>query len=244
MSADELRSQLQVPSWCSSEIVLKINGKNDASVWGEAAVDGRVVAQLAWSPEGKLLHEKAFGPDGRPNGLEIQYDGAGRVIWCARWVAGEMHGMAMQFDDEGLPVIATPFVHGDGVDVWIACGEVSEVRATHNGIPHGLVRWGNPTKPDEEGYFANGKRHGIFRCWEGDVMESGYPAFYVNDNQVSEDRYRAACDVDCSLPPYNESEDTNERSMPASVRDALDRASLLRNGFSLASYLEKERRIG
>ena len=202
---------------------------------------GRVVAQLAWSPEGKLLLEKPFAADGRPAGLEVEYDDAGRVIWLAHWVAGEMHGPAMQFDTDGLPVIVTEFVHGRGIDIWMSCGRVSEVRTTYNNIPDGLVRWGDPTRPDQEESFAAGKRHGIFRSWDRGRLQAGYPMFYVDDLEVTREAYLSACAADCPLPPYNESDDSNERSMPPAVRDGVQRAKQLRSGFSLASYLQHAR---
>lgn len=241
MSAHEAQPSLQMPPWCHGETTLKLNGRNSDSLWGEAIMHGRVVAQLVWSPEGKLLHEKPFAVDGRPNGLEVEYDDAGRVLWLAHWVAGEMHGTAMQFDTNGLPVVVMEFVHGRGIDVWMSCGDVSEVRTTYNGIPDGLVRWGDPTRPDEEEHFARGKRHGIFRSWDSGRVRPGYPIFYVDDVEVTREAYLSACAADCTLPPYNESDDANERNMPPAVRDGLQRAEQLRSGFSLDSYVQQER---
>ena len=233
-----------MPSWCHDEATLKLNGRNGASLWGEAIMHGRVVAQLAWSAEGKLLHERPFAADGRPDGLEVEYDDAGHVLWLAHWVAGEMHGTTMQFDPTGLPVVVTEFVHGRGIDVWMSCGRVTEVRTTYNGIPDGLVRWGDPSRPDEEEHFALGKRHGVFRSWEDGKLRPGYPMFYVEDLEVSREAYLSARAIDSGLPLYNESDDANERSMPPAVRDGVERAEHLRPGFSLDSYLRQERAGG
>ena len=241
MDAHEQQPHLQVP-WCQEEeTTLKISGRNSAGFCGEATTRGRIVAQLAWATDGKLLYEKPFDADGRPDGLEIEYDDAGRVLWLAHWVAGEMHGPAMQFDTEGLPVVVTEFVHGRGVDVWVNCGRVTEMRTTYNGIPDGLVRWGDPTLPNEEEYFARGRRHGIFRSWTGGSLPSGYPKFYVDVSEVSREAYLSARVTDPTLPPYDESDDANARSMPLAVRDGVERAEQLRSAFSMDSYLRQER---
>jgi hypothetical protein len=241
MSANENQPILQLPPGGHGETTLKVNGRNSASLWGEAIVHGRVVAELVWSPEGTLIREKPFAADGQASGLEVEYDESGRVRWLAHWVAGEMHGTAMQLDANGLPLVVTEFVHGLGIDVWMSCGDVSEVRTTFNGIPDGLVRWGDPTRPDEEEHFVRGKRHGIFRSWQRDKMRAGYPMFYVDDLEVTREAYLAACAADCTLPPYDESDDANDRSMPPGVRDGVERAQQLRSGFSLDSYLQQER---
>jgi hypothetical protein len=201
---------------------------------GEAVQGTRRRARLIWSRDGRLMHEQPLDPQGLPHGIEIERDDSGAAVWCATWVHGSMHGPVMHFDERGVPVLVTLFVRGRGTDLWMNCGQVSEVRELVDGVPHGVVRWGHPRAPSEEGHFVRGRRHGIFREWESDgTLRKGFPRFYLDDTRVSRRAYEAAQTADSSLRPYDAREDSNERVTPPAVRDAFARARSLRRELAL-----------
>lgn len=135
----------------------------------------------------------------------------------------------MVFDESGQPALVTEFVHGRGTDLWMSGGRVSEVRELVDGVPHGLVRWGDPERPSEEGNFDRGRRHGIFREWETNGrLRRGFPRYYLRDARVSRRAYEQARAKHPSLRPYTAQEDANQREMPTAVREAFARARTLR----------------
>jgi len=237
MSSDSESRGLERPDWLPARASIVVTGRNNASARGEARTGKRPLAQLTWSLEGRLLYEKPLDPSGRAHGIETERDDAGRVIWCARWVHGLMHGPAIQFDAQGRPIVVTEFVRGRGVDIWVSCGKVTEVREMAEGVPHGLVRWGNPARPWEEEHFFHGQRHGVFRQWEPDgSLRKGYPHFYLRDTRVSRRKYEAARAKDESLPEYRATDDSNRRTIPQVVREALERARRLASELALLEH--------
>lgn len=201
---------------------------------GEARRGTRRLSRLIWSRDGALLHEQPLDARGRHHGIEVERDDTGAVVWCATWVHGSMHGPLILFDESGLPALVTEFVHGRGTDLWMSCGRVSEVRELVDGVPHGLVRWGDPEEPSEEGYFDRGRRHGIFREWETNGrLRKGFPRFFLRDARVSRRAYELAQAKSSSLPPYIAREDANDREMPIAVREAVARARRLRRELAL-----------
>jgi hypothetical protein len=240
MKAPRVTASLERPSWISARAQIVVKGENEASRWGEALRGDRRLAQLTWSPEGRLLYEKPFDAEGGVHGIEIERSDSGEVVWCARWVHGVMHGPAMQFDERGRPVVVTRFEHGRGTDIWMSGGKVTEVREMAEGVPHGLVRWGAPRRPWEEGHFSRGERHGIFREWESDgSLRAGFPRYYVRDTPVPRHQYELERAKDGSLPQYRARDDANRRPMPPSVRDALDRARCLRSERALVERAQR-----
>lgn len=235
----DAQPELELPRSAPPGVVITIAGNNEASIWGAVNVGERLVVQIAWSPEGRILHEKYFDRVGRAHGVERQRDDDGHVIWCAQWVHGLMHGSVMMLDRAGRPVVVTPFVRGRGMDIWLNdCGDIVEVREMADGVPHGFVRWGEPTLPWEEEHFSRGKRHGVFRRWtEREALDAGFPEFYVNDECVSQAQYVSAQQTDDSLPAYSEQDDARDRVMPALVHQALQEAKTLAQGFDLDEYL-------
>jgi len=227
-------SALQLPERLPRRAKLVIRRRDAHSVLGEARRGTRRLSRLIWSRDGALLHEQPLDARGRSHGIEVEWDDSGAVLWCATWVHGSMHGPLMLFDEAGQPALVTEFVHGRGTDLWLSCGRVSEVRELVDGRLHGLVRWGDPERPSEEGYFDRGRRHGIFREWEANgTLRKGFPRYYLRDARVSRRRYELAQAKSSSLRPYIASEDANDREMPIAVREALARARALRGELAL-----------
>jgi hypothetical protein len=193
-----------------------------------------------WTPDGELGHVQPFDANGKGHGIEIERD-SGRTTWCAQWVHGKQHGLVIQFDARGQPLLVTRFVRGRGTDIWIDCGKVSEVREMVDGRPHGSVRWGDPRRPWEEEHYCRGERHGIFRQWSDGTLQKGFPQFYLNDSRVTRRAYLAAQAIDPSLPRYDKRDDVNLRVMPPVVREAIARAKRLKHDLVV---LEQVRRQG
>ena len=233
---------LERPDWISPCARIIIKGKNDESTWGEALMGERRLAQLNWAASGRLVHEKPLDADGEGHGIEIQRDNSGRIIWSARWVHGKMHGPAIQFDERGRPLLVTHFARGRGTDIWMNCGKVTEIRELEDGQLHGLVRWGDPEKPSEEGCFFRGQRHGIFREWKPDGnLRKGFPRFYIKDARVARRVYMTAQAKDPSLPQYDPRDNSDKRTTPNAVRESRDRAKELRRELKI---IERVRQFG
>jgi hypothetical protein len=233
--------ELQRPTWVFDRARLVILRSDRHSVQGEALLGGRKLGRLLWSLDGRILHEQPLDAQGRHHGVEVERDNSGKAVWCAGWVHGSMHGPVIQFDEHGHPLMVTYFVRGRGTDIWMSGGHVSEIREMEDAQPHGLVRWGNPTSPSEEGYFFRGRRHGIFRKWESDgTLKKGYPQYYVEDKRISRLAYEKACEANPVLPPYNPRQNGNRRALPGAVRDALARARKLRRELALIAIACKQ----
>lgn len=242
MTTTVITSTVERPNWISTRAQLVISSRNDTSMWGEARMGERRLAQLNWTLDGQLLHEKPLDVDGNGHGVEVQRDDSGRIVWCAQWVRGAMHGPVIQFDEHGRPLIVSHFVRGRGTDIWMNCGKVTEVRELADGQLHGLVRWGDPRRPLEEGRFFRGQRHGIFREWRPDgTLRKGFPRFYLRDAGVSRQAYLAAQAKDASLQRYDARDDSNKRTTPQAVREALKGARDLRRELALVEHM---RRLG
>lgn len=230
--------ELQRPNWISKGARIIVKGRNENGLWGEALAGSRRLAKLNWSADGKLLHEMQLDDAGRGHGFETERDHCSRIIWCAQWVHGAIHGPVMQFDEDGRPVSVTHFVRGSGTDIWITCGKVSEIREIQKGKLHGLMRWGDPERPRDEGYFVRGKRHGIFREWKPDgKLRPRFPHFYLSDEKVTRTVYERARSKDPSLIDYDPRDDSNRRTTPSVVQMALKEARYLRGDLTLLEHV-------
>src|SRR5687768_6271291 len=127
--------QPQRPSWLTARARLVVTERTDQSLVGEARVGARALARLVWTFDGLLAFASQLDSQGRVHGLYIEYD-EGTPQWCGQYVRNKQHGLSIQLDDSGQPLLVTQFVQGDGVDVWMGCGGgggVSEVRELKNG---------------------------------------------------------------------------------------------------------------
>ncbi|WP_224247410.1 toxin-antitoxin system YwqK family antitoxin [Hyalangium gracile] len=193
-------------------------GRNAASVWGQLIHD-EGSAHIAWSPEGNVLSERYFDDKGRAHGLEVSRHDDGTVAWQVPWVRGRMHGLARQFDESGRELLRTRFVRGTGVDLWVSCGGITELREHRDNLLHGVERWGHPLLPYEENHFLLGKRAGVFRRWNGPRLEKGYPRYFIDDEQVSRAEYLRARRTRPALPPARRQDDRRERPMHGALRN-------------------------
>ena len=233
---------LELPAWLPAAARVLLADVSEWSMSGKAYVGRRAVARFVWMRDGQLGHEQPLDAKGKSHGLEVEREHPGEIKWCAQWVHGKQHGVAIQFDRRGRPLLVTEFVRGRGTDIWMGCGpagEVSEMRGILDRQLHGLVRWGHPQRPWEEEHDWRGKRHGISRKWDDAKLVRGFPQFFVHDEQVSRRAYAAAQAKDASLPPYDKRDDVNRRPIPPVVRAALDRAKALRRTLGLVDQVRR-----
>lgn len=186
--------------------------RNEGCIQGQFFYGGRK-AQVAWSRAGRLLSERYFNRDGRAHGMEVSRFENGSIEWQVRWVSGQMHGLARQFSVKGRPLSRSRFQKGKGLDVWITNGELSELRELHGSVPHGVERWGDPSYPEEEGHYLNGKRAGIFRRWRGVHLEKGFPQYFVDGDEVSRAKYLRERLRNPKLPPDRRKDDSRTRPL-------------------------------
>jgi hypothetical protein len=217
LSASKLR--LQRPERAPRGVTISATDRRGISIRGEIHLSGVRLAQVSWNLAGRLTSEKFFDAHGRPHGLERELSERGNVVWQVPWVHGSMHGLARQFDASGRCIMKSRFTRGVGVDVFCGPLGISEFRELANSARNGFERWGAPELPTWEGCFMHGKRHGVFRQWSEERLESGYPVYYLDDQVVTQTRYRAAQRVRTELPRDLRREDARKRARPAFLDD-------------------------
>lgn len=238
MHVRRLSVSLELPRWLPARAHIEVLSESVSGIVAEARMGSRPLARLMWSHEGELGYIKQLDPEGNGHGLELDRS-AGHMVWCAQWVHGKQHGLAISFDGTGRPLLATRFVQGRGTDLWMSCGNISEVREMADAQPHGWVRWGDPQQPSEEEHYRHGERHGIVRRWEEGTLCAGFPQFYVEGVEVSRRKYQAAQARDPSLPRYDRAEDSSRRPMPAVVAEAIARARRLPRDHALLAHARR-----
>ncbi len=223
---------------------LHITARTGRNIQGEASRSGHLVAQLSWTCFGRLCHEQSVTADGTQHGWELEYSPNGRLSWVAQWIKGKMHGLAAQFDEQGRVGFASLFSNGVGVDIFGCGSQVSEYREMSDGVPHGIVRWGNPEEPWCEEYFKAGKRHGIFRNWQDNRLEDSFPKFFLDDKEVDQQNYQRAANSDTSLPKYLPEDDRPARKKPKAVQESIQLAERLNSSLGRWPELEKLAELG
>jgi antitoxin component YwqK of YwqJK toxin-antitoxin module len=163
--------------------------------------------------------EISFDHLGRRIGLEVERLRDGRVLWRVPWVQGQMHGVAMQFDEAGRVLARSRFVKGRGVDVFLNDGEITEFHEIVNSVRHGVTRWGNPLQPWAEEHYLRGKRAGVFREWKGKRLQKGFPKYFIDDEEVSRAEYRRARRAQPELPRDFRRDDSPKRALHPALKD-------------------------
>lgn len=186
------------------------NGASGLFRWPEGRAD------VLWQSNGRIGHVRFFDANGVATGFETEHDERGRITWEVPWVKGQMHGFARQFNGHGHELMRSRFIKGTGLDVYVTCGAVNEVREIANGVPHGIERWGHPLRPWEEALWFEGERC-IVRQWEGESLKQGFPQFFVAHQQVTRAVYERARKRRPALPKYLADGDRRERSVLSSL---------------------------
>jgi hypothetical protein len=165
-------------------------------------VGGYLVARVYLHPTGAIDWETHYDDAHRLHGIERQEFEDGRIKYRARWVHGLQHGLQQQWDQRGLLLVHTRFVHGTGTDLWFDCGCLKEERHYVHGLRHGVERWWRDRKTVwHEIQLRAGLKHGIEREWNAlRRLCRGFPKYFLNDAQVSRRAYERACRADQQLP--------------------------------------------
>jgi hypothetical protein len=72
--------------------------------------------------------------------------------------------------------------------------------------------------PYEEAFYHRGRKTGIHRRWSARALEDGYPKFFVDDEEVSRERYRRVRAKRTELPAYRVAEDGRARRLLGAFR--------------------------
>src|ERR1043165_335676 len=91
-------TSLRRPPWIPRRALLVVEDRSEWSIRGDARVGSRRIARILWTHDGQLDHVMHLDAAGKGHGLEIEIDD-GRVKWCAQWVHGKQHGLAIQLDE-------------------------------------------------------------------------------------------------------------------------------------------------
>lgn len=154
----------------------------------------------------KLEHEQEW-QQGLLHGVARLYHENGQLLHETHYAHGLEHGTSRQFDPDGTLIGTYEMVHGTGVDRWYTdSGMLAEERHYVNGQRHGHERWydcGCEGRLFEEGYYWEGKPHGILRQWNNKGrLRRGFPKYFVNEQTVTKRRYLAYAKRDKTLVPF------------------------------------------
>jgi hypothetical protein len=194
----------------------------------EYRVDGKVVGRRDFHETGEL---EAEWPErnGRAHGVQQRWDTPGELLSTTPYRHGLEHGTARQWRD-GKLIGSYRMVRGTGIDLWWgACGSdspitLSEARYFRHGQRHGFEWWINSDQRSvfEESHYHDGIAHGIARQWNGHGrLRRGFPAYWVQGQQVTKRAYLAAAKLDPTLPPFRELDNLPRRSFPPELAAAL-----------------------
>jgi hypothetical protein len=166
---------------------------------------------------------------GQKHGLSLEWDDRGNVEFAERYVDGLAHGVARQWNSDGLLLLEYEIAHGTGTELFCdrQDGTLAEEIHLKDGVPHGARRWWSyrrrPAVFGEE-YNRDGIPHGISRWWtsSGDLAR-GYPKYFVQGDRLDKRTYVRRASRDASLVPYRERDDQPQRSLPAEFTRWLER---------------------
>lgn len=182
---------------------------------GDAQVGYRL-----WYPSGQLALDYGL-KGGLKHGTEYHFNEAGHLTFLEPYRAGQVHGTARQWSDDGELLVACRLDHGVGLDLW--CDEETGRLAEEHFWPadgdQGYLRQWNDDERTvwEEYYYVRGRGyHGIWREWNDQgKLRRGFPHYYVHDAKVSKRQYLRACEHDDTLGLYRPKEDRPSRKLPA-----------------------------
>ena len=228
------------------ELVTKFDDKgrkSESQFW----LKGKLVGRASWYPNGGPCLAVGLRRN-VAHGYQIEYhEGTpSGVSYAEPFVGGRVHGLAKQFDVDGHLVLASPFVHGTGIDYWCdQNGRLAEEHPVIDGRISGCERWwnGDGKSVFSETHYREGLRHGVVREWSGRKLRNGFPMFFLRGRVVSLRRYLRAQKSDESLPQYRAEEDRPQRRLPERFIELRRRAVRLRRSGSPRPVLRFARPI-
>lgn len=219
-----MASERELPELLPKGATMRTVKRYKGGAWAHFYKGRTRVAWVHWDLEGRIIWEKYYDGAGREHGPEIYRHDNGRISYRVDWKHGQRHGKARQFDERGKLLAESTFRSGTGVDVWCDFGAVSEVRSYAKGHLDGLEQWWEtPKRVFIEGTWSAGKKHGIWREWDGGKLARGSPHFYVRGREVTRDRYLRAREKDASLPMYRAVDDKPARELSPEARRCVRR---------------------
>jgi len=158
---------------------------------------------------------------GKKHGLSLEWDDdSGNLEFAERYVDGLAHGVARQWNAEGLLLLEYEMAHGTGVELFCNRGDGTLAEETHlkDGVMHGARRWWSyrrrPTVFGEEHYWE-GILHGISRWWgSSGGLARGYPKYFVEGDRVDKRTYTKCAKRDPRLGAYRPRDDRPWRALP------------------------------
>lgn len=168
--------------------------------------------------------------NGRVHGNQYEWF-SGKLIFFEKIKNGMAHGTAKQWSSETGKLIGSfKMNRGNGIDLWWndwpGHVHLTEVFFLKNNIPHGFEWHLNESEKSVymERHWYEGKWHGIHRSWKSaQILDKGFPKFFIMDKQVTKKEYLKACENDPTLPKYKTAEDRALRKFPESLKPHLRR---------------------
>jgi len=222
----------RVPSPIPSRAVERIvqrheNGTRRRSQFlvGEQVIGGRVYddAGFAYSEWGEK--------NGQLNGLRLDWYERGILTAATPYRDGLVHGLARQWNREGVLIGRYVMHAGTGWDLWWEENEhgrpfLAEARHYREGVPNGFSwLFSAAGRLINEAHFYGGIEHGVRREWsESGKLRKGHPRCFVDGHKVNHALYEKAARRESKLPPFSKKDDQSQRDYPAPVAQALSGA--------------------
>jgi antitoxin component YwqK of YwqJK toxin-antitoxin module len=214
LSSNMKRIRSSIPARARDE-VFYFEGKK---VFAKYLLGGQLVGRRQWNQNGVLEYDQAWR-EGRPFGTSRRWHDNGQLMWEAPSRNGLAHGICRQWDENGKLLGAVRMKMGTGVDLWWGDGPQFPTEERHylKGERHGYERIrSRRNEVFQESHFHHDAEHGVFRQWNGQKLDRGYPKFYILGKKVNKRQYLTASKKDATLPPYLEKEDSPRR-MPVEI---------------------------
>jgi hypothetical protein len=152
--------------------------------------------------DGKLVHEVPF-KGGKQHGVERRWYSNGQLASESPYKDGEKHGVFKQWTQAGKLLGSYEMNMGTGiVKEWYPDGTIREERSCKNGAFDGPWKSFYPdSKPRQLAYYRNNRLHGPCLNWdERGRLKNAAPKYYLNDEEVTREKYLEAAAKDTTLP--------------------------------------------
>ncbi len=188
-------------------------------------VAGKFVGRRIYNQEAILILETPM-KEGLKHGRELTWDDNGNLISIEPYSNGKIHGTAKQYGRNGKIIGTYKLKHGTGLDIWRQEDEsntvfISEIHSLQDGMPNGYEWWFASSKQDLvlERHWQMGKLHGIERIWNSKgKLRRSYPKFFIEDQNVSKQKYIKMALLDRTLPVFQEKDNVPDRKLPSEIQ--------------------------
>lgn len=182
-------------------------------------LNDKVIGKRIYTEHGDLDWEYGI-KNGKYHGGYYYFHEDASIHYKCNYTEGKIDGIVAQWSASGKLIFVSEFRKGTGTDYWCQIENdkvvLSEEREYKNGVLDGYVRhWISNGQLWQEEHYTQGKQHGIEREWDGAVLMSGFPKYFLLGKEVTELEYINYLDTSTGsgLPEINEKDNLPFRRM-------------------------------